>query len=94
VAPYRSDDGQIEIGALAEFAGEDRWAVEIKWRGKRVGVKELQRQLTAAATLGARSWYILKAGLTPEAQTLARQEGMMISSQGEIERLARIVRRA
>jgi hypothetical protein len=94
VAPYRSGDGQIEVDALAEIAGEDRWAVEIKWRGKRVGVKESEQLLAAAATLGARPWYISKAGFTPEAQTLARQEGMMISGQDEIERLARIVRRS
>ena len=25
-----------------------KWAVEIKWRGRRAGVKELQRLLTAA----------------------------------------------
>jgi predicted RecB family endonuclease len=93
VAPYRSDDGQIEVDALADVAGEERWAVEIKWRGRRAGVKELQRLLAATVTLGARPWYISRAGFTPEAETLARQEGMMISGQEEIERLARIVRR-
>jgi hypothetical protein len=93
VAPYRSDDGQIEVDALADVAGEERWAVEIKWRGRRAGVKELQRLLAAAATLEARPWFISRAGFTPEAETLARQEGMMISGQEEIEHLARIVRR-
>jgi hypothetical protein len=40
VAPYRSNDGQVEVDALAE--GDERWVVEIKWRGKLAGVKELQ----------------------------------------------------
>jgi hypothetical protein len=100
VAPYRSDDGQIEVDALAEAhiepgrSGEECWAVEIKWRGRRAGVRELQRLRAAAASLGARPWFISRAGFTPDAQTLARQEGMMISGRAEIERLARIVRRA
>ena len=35
IEPYRSPDGQTEIDALAENG--ERWAVEVKWRQKRVG---------------------------------------------------------
>jgi hypothetical protein len=92
VAPFRSDDGQVEVDALAE--GDERWAVEIKWRGKLMGVKELERLLVAANSLAARPWAVSKGGFTPEAQTYARREGIMFSSQAEIEQLARIVRQS
>jgi AAA+ ATPase superfamily predicted ATPase len=92
VASYRSDDGQMEVDALAE--GEERWAVEIKWRGRLAGEKELQKLLAAAKILSARPWFISRAGFTPEAKDLAQREGIMISGQAEIESLAGIVRRA
>jgi predicted transcriptional regulator len=90
-APYRSHDGQVEVDALAE--GDARWVVEIKWRGKLVGVKELQELLSAAQSLAARPWAISRAGFTPEARTFAHEEGVMLSGQAEIEQLARMVRR-
>jgi hypothetical protein len=90
VAPYRSEDGQIEVDALAE--GDERWAVEIKWRGKIAGEKELQKLARVAQALSARPWFISKAGFTPEAVEYARQEGIMYSSRDAIEALARIVR--
>jgi hypothetical protein len=89
VTPYRSADGQIEVDALAEDS--ERWAVEIKWRGKLAGLKEVQKLARAAQTLSARPWFISRTGFTPEAEAYARQEGMMYSSRGEIEALARIV---
>ena len=91
-APYRSHDGQVEVDALAE--GDERWVVEIKWRGKLVGVKELQGLLSAAQSLAARPWTISRAGFTPEARTFAHEEGIMLSGQAEIEQLARMVRRS
>ena len=90
VAPYRSDDGQVEIDALAE--GEERWAVEIKWRGRLTGVKEVQKLLAAAGTLSARPWFISRAGFTPKAEAFARRESIMISSQAEIKGLVEIIR--
>ena len=92
VAPYRSGDGQVEVDALAE--GEEQWVVEVKWRGRQAGVKELQKLLRAAETLSARPWFISRAGFTPKAEAFARREGIMISGRVEIERLAEIVRRA
>jgi hypothetical protein len=96
VATYRSDDGQIEIDALAEADKDanELWAVEIKWRGKLAGVKEVQRLLAAAGTLGARPWFISRAGFTPEAEALARREGVMTSGREEMERLVEVVRRS
>jgi hypothetical protein len=92
VAPFRSKDGQLKVDALAE--GDERWVIEIKWRAKLVGMKELERLLRAADGLAARPWAISKAGFTPEAEAFARQQGIMLSGQDEIEELARLVRRA
>jgi hypothetical protein len=108
VASYRSDDGQVEVDALAEActepggvlspskgrSGEERWAVEIKWRGRLAGVKEVQKLLAAARILSAQPWFISRAGFTPEAEAFARRERIMISGQAEIERLAEIIHRA
>jgi hypothetical protein len=68
--------------------------VEIKWRGKLVGRKELEKLLAAARTLTARPWAISRAGFTPEARALAQQEGIMISGQAEIEQLAKAILRS
>ena len=108
VAPYHSDDGQVEVDALAEActepggvlspskgrSDEERWVVEIKWRGRLAGVRELQKLLAAAGTLSARPWFVSRAGFTPEAEAFARRERIMISSQVEIGRLAETVARA
>jgi hypothetical protein len=100
VMPYRSNDGQVEVDALAEArpepgrSGDERWAVEIKWRGRRTGAKELRKLQAKAETLLARPWLISRAGFTPEAEAFARREGIMISGQEEIERLADLLRRA
>jgi len=98
VMPYRSDDGQVEVDALAEArpepgrSGDERWAVEIKWRNRRAGAKELRKLQAKAEMLLARPWLISRAGFTPEAEAFARQEGIMISSQEEIDRLADLLR--
>jgi len=89
VAPYRSADGQVEVDALAEDG--ERWAVEIKWRGKRAGLKEVQKLARVARDLSARPWFISRAGFTPEAEAYARKEGIMCSTREDIEALARIV---
>ena len=38
-----SPDGQIELDAIGE--GQERWVVEVKWRNKRAGSKELEKLL-------------------------------------------------
>jgi AAA+ ATPase superfamily predicted ATPase len=93
VAPYRSPDGQVEVDALAEcdqsepVEGEERWAVEIKWRGKAAGKKELVALLQKAHTLNARPWFISRSGFTPQARAFAGEHGMLISSRADLERL-------
>jgi hypothetical protein len=86
VAPYRSDDGQIEVDALAENG--ERWAVEIKWRGKAAGKKELAALLDKAQALDARPWFISRSGFTPQARTFAGEHGVLISSRADLEKLS------
>jgi len=56
VTSYLSSDAQIEFDALGEIAQEtgqekyDNWTVEVKWRQKRVGRKDLE-SLTKQAKL-------------------------------------------
>ncbi|MBK8046656.1 MAG: restriction endonuclease [Anaerolineales bacterium] len=90
IEPYHSPDGQIEIDALAENG--ELWAVEVKWRQKRVGRSELERLLVAADGLQARAWCISQAGFTPDALTFATTYHMLISSGEDLAAIARLNR--
>lgn len=90
IEPYRSPDGQTEIDALAE--NDEQWAVEVKWRQKRVGRGELEQLLAAAAGLNARAWCISQAGFTPDALTFARVNDVMTSNAEDVAALARAVK--
>lgn len=92
VTPYLSKDGQVQVDSLAE--NHERWAVEIKWRGRLSGKKELEKLNANAHGLAARPWFISKFGFTQEAIEFARQSGMMFSSQAELESLARFIKRS
>ena len=90
VKPYISPDGQIEIDALAE--GSACWAVEVKWRGRLSGRRELEK-LTASVNwlisegISAQAWFISRAGFTPEALEFAEEEGIFVSDGSAIEQL-------
>ena len=72
IEPYRSPDGQTEIDALAENG--ERWAVEVKWRQKRVGRSELEQLLTAAAESPGASVVRLAGRLHPRCTDVRRGE--------------------
>ena len=88
IEPYRSPDSQIEIDALAENG--ERWAVEVKWRQKRVGPAELSRLLAAAAGLRAQPWCISQAGFTADARALAAENGIFLSNADDLAALAKL----
>lgn len=67
-------------------------AVEIKWRGRLSGKKELEKLAANARSLSARPWFISRLGFTQEALEFARHSGMLLSSQAELEALAKMVR--
>ena len=89
IEPHRSPDGQTEIDALAENG--ERWAVEVKWRQKRVGRRELEQLLTAATGLNARAWYVSQAGFTPDALTFAAEKGVLISNAEGLAALTKLI---
>ena len=90
IEPYRSADGQTEIDALAENG--ERWAVEVKWRQKRVGHRELDQLLAAAMNLQARPWCISQAGFTPEALIFAAEKSILLSNGEDVAALAKLIR--
>jgi hypothetical protein len=89
VAPYLSSDGQVQVDSLAE--NHERWAVEIKWRGRLSGKKELEKLAANARSLSARPWFISKMGFTQEALEFARHNDVLLSSQADLEVLAKLV---
>ena len=92
IEPYRSPDGQTEIDALAENG--ERWAVEVKWRQKRVGRHDLEQLLSVATGLGARPWCVSQAGFTPEALTFAAENAILLSGAEDLTALTRLVSNA
>jgi hypothetical protein len=87
VAPYRSSDGQVEVDVLVE--GSQCWVIEIKWRNKLAGVKEMQKLLHNARVLDGHAWYISQAGFTSEAITFAQENLILYSHRRHIEELAK-----
>jgi len=90
VTPYLSPDGQVQVDALAE--NHERWAVEIKWRGRLSGKKEMEKLAANANSLSAKPWFISKLGFTQEALVFARHNNFMFSSQADLEALAKLVK--
>lgn len=90
VAPYRSPDGRVEVDALAE--DDERWAVEIKWRGKATGEKELVALLEKAQALDARPWFVSRSGFAPAARVYASEHEILISTRTDLEKLERLLR--
>lgn len=80
---YISADGKTEIDILAE--NKIRWAVEIKWKTKAAGVKEIDSFFRKASPLAKKCWYISKAGFTEEAKALASQKGILFSAEKELQ---------
>jgi hypothetical protein len=69
-----------------------RWVVEIKWRNKQTGLKEMQNLLQKAQTLNGRPWFISQAGFTQEATDFAHKNQVLYSSRPQIEALSKIIK--
>jgi len=97
VTSYVSSDGQIEFDALGEIAKEkdredyDNWIVEVKWRQKRVGRKDLESLTERAKPFRARVWCVSRAGFTQEALDFARDHGVLTSTGEDLKQLQKIV---
>lgn len=87
VAPYRSEDGQVEIDCLAEDG--QKWAVEIKWRRKLAGKEEIERLIAKVGNLADILWFISRDGFTEEALELAAKKKIFLSTRKDLETLAK-----
>ena len=47
--------------------GQERWVVEVKWRNKRSGIKELEKLHTHAQARKARAWFVSRSGFSADA---------------------------
>ncbi len=85
VNEYLSPDGQVQLDAIGQAvfstdaASGVKWIVEVKWRSKRVGKKEMGRLLAVAQAESAQGWIISRAGVTEDAAELAHNEGLFYS---------------
>ncbi len=91
VGNYRSDNGQVEVDVLAENASGERWVVEVKWRKRAVGVKELQALQGKAEKLGGWGWYISRMGFTAQALKWAEARDVLLSTAADFQALQRLV---
>ena len=89
VEPYTSPDGRIEIDGIG--VGETSWAVEVKWKGKAVGYKELELFVGKTVTMSVKHWYVSKAGFTAGAKEYATAVGILLSGEAELQRLGEVL---
>jgi AAA+ ATPase superfamily predicted ATPase len=78
-----SPDGQIELDAIGE--GRERWVVEVKWRNKRAGRKELEKLYQNAQKRNARAWFVSRAGFSADAIQYAIDNGILITDKDGLE---------
>ena len=86
VEPYVAPDNAYELDALAE--GDERWAVEVKWRSRRADYNDLTAFHVKALDMAARPWFIARTGLTPSAEEYAQTGGILVSTERELQALA------
>jgi len=89
VVSKMSANGQVEIDAYAE--GDERWVAEVKWRNKRVGVKEIQKFMKISDIFTAKGWYISRAGFTADALQYASENGVLLTDGSGLSTLRRMI---
>jgi hypothetical protein len=88
VEPAAAADSSWEVDALAEGAAAERWTAEVKWRNRRADYNDVVRFHMKALDLNARPWFIAKTGLTAAAAEYAREKGLLVSTERELQGLA------
>lgn len=93
VAPHQAPDGQVELDAIA--TGDATWVVEIKWHNQPTRRADLQRFLTKVQAVRAALpesppilWFIARAGFREAALRFARQKGILVSTERDLQVLA------
>jgi hypothetical protein len=89
--PYIAEDGQVQLDALGETAQGENWIVEVKWRNKRVGKKEVERLSNLAKELNARGWLISRSGFTDDALVFAEESQVFLSDRTGLSQLRRLI---
>ena len=87
VQPQRSPNGQTELDAVARSAAGETWIVEVKWRSKRAGQKEVQQLHHRALALNAQAWLVSRAGFTSYAAHYAAANHLFISDENDLQRI-------
>jgi len=82
-------DGQIELDAIGE--GQERWVVEVKWRNKRAGIKELEKLVRHAQERAARGWFVSRTGFSADAVQYAVENGIFITDKDGLESLRKLI---
>jgi hypothetical protein len=93
VNAYVSPDGQVQLDAIAQAADSVKWIVEVKWRNKRAGKKEMEKLLAHAKEEAAQGWIISRAGFTEDAIDFGKQEGLLFSDGQSIHSLESLIER-
>jgi hypothetical protein len=93
VAPHQVPDGQTELDAVA--IGDATWVVEIKWQNQPARRANLERFLARVQAARASLpqppdmlWFVARAGFREAALRFAHQEGILTSSEQDLQALA------
>jgi hypothetical protein len=78
---YQTEDGQVELDVLSTASSGNGWIVEVKWKNKRAGKKELAKLVEHAQDRKAQCWYISKAGFTSNALSFASEHRIYLSDE-------------
>ena len=92
VNQFVSPDGQVQLDAIGETSTGKNWVVEVKWRSKRVGKKEIERLLAIAQARMEQGWIISRTGFTEDATSLAKEQGLFHSDGQAIHQLQMLLK--
>ena len=88
---YQTEDGQVELDVLATASSGLGWIVEVKWKNKRAGRKDLAKLVEQALGRKAQGWYISKAGFTSDALTYAMEQEIYVSDEAGLHELKKVL---
>jgi AAA+ ATPase superfamily predicted ATPase len=88
---YQTEDGQVELDVLATVSSGNGWIVEVKWKNKGAGKKELAKLVEHAQDRKAQGWYISKAGFTSDALSYAMEQGVYVSDEAGLQELKKVL---
>ncbi|MBA4384395.1 MAG: hypothetical protein C0410_06640 [Anaerolinea sp.] len=75
ISQLRLPGGQGEFDAVGRTENDKLWIVEVKWRKRRTGIKEIKKQIQRAEKIikidrkNVIYWFISKSGFTIEAKS-------------------------